>query len=205
MTAAAMENNFARLYKIDVSEYIEKKDKFSYLSWPYAVKTLREHDESSAWEVIRFDGLPYMATPLGYFVEVAVTSFGVTLSQVHPVLDNRNRPIAQPTCFDINRSIQRALVKAIALHGLGLYIYAGEDIPEVAEEEPPFGADGGNKISALIQDLIDLGSDAAGLMTAFRERFPGVKEYAKVPKSTGETMVATLEQWKKTKEAQKHA
>lgn len=80
-------------------------------------------------EVRRFDGLPYLRTEVGHFVEVAVTVEGITLSQIHPALDGRNRPIPEPTSFDINSSIQRALVKAIALHGLGLYIYAGEDLP----------------------------------------------------------------------------
>ena len=61
---------------------------------------------------------------------VAVTVQGVTLSQIHPVLDGRNQPILEPSSFDINTSIQRCLVKAIALHGLGLYIYAGEDLPD---------------------------------------------------------------------------
>ena len=63
---------------------------------------------------------------------------GVTLSQIHPVLDGKNRPIFEPTAFDINTSIQRCLVKAIALHGLGLYVYAGEDLPngEKAAEPP---------------------------------------------------------------------
>ena len=78
----------------------------------------------------RFDGLPYQKTETGYFVEVAVTVQGVALSQIHPVLDARNEPIEVPDAFDINTSIQRCLVKAIALHGLGLYIYAGEDLPE---------------------------------------------------------------------------
>jgi hypothetical protein len=59
---------------------------------------------------------------------------GVTLSQIHPVLDSRNRPITAPSAFDINTSIQRCLVKAIALHGLGLYIYAGEDLPQVSAD-----------------------------------------------------------------------
>ena len=63
-------------------------------------------------------------------MEVAVTVQGITLSQIHPVLDGRNRPLIAPTAFDINTSIQRCLVKAIALHGLGLYIYAGEDMPQ---------------------------------------------------------------------------
>jgi hypothetical protein len=80
--------------------------------------------------------MPFMETKYGIFVEVAVTVQGITLSQIHPVLDNNNKPIAQPNSFQINTSIQRALVKAIALHGLGLYIYAGEDLPEGAEEAP---------------------------------------------------------------------
>jgi len=61
----------------------------------------------------------------------------VTLSQIHPVLDGKNRPLAEPTAFDINTSIQRCLVKAIALHGLGLYIYAGEDLPNGEEQPKP--------------------------------------------------------------------
>lgn len=125
-------NYFATLSAINVSEHIEKKGGFSYLSWPYAVAQLRLADPMASWEVRRFDGLPFLATKAGVFVEVAVTVQGITLSQIHPVLDGRNKPISAPTSFDINTSIQRCLVKAIALHGLGLYIYAGEDLPEVA-------------------------------------------------------------------------
>jgi len=123
-------NYFALLNQINVSAHIEKKGQFSYLSWPYAVVQLRLADPAAFWEVRRFDGLPYLKTEAGYFVEVAVTVQGITLSQVHPVLDAKNRPIYEPTAFDINTSLQRCLVKAIALHGLGLYIYAGEDLPE---------------------------------------------------------------------------
>ncbi len=124
-----MDNYFTRLNGINVSEHIEKKGQFSYLSWPYAVAQLRQADPTATWEVRRFDALPYQKTELGYFVEVAVTVQGMTLSQIHPVLDSRNDPIELPTVFEINTSIQRCLVKAIALHGLGLYIYAGEDLP----------------------------------------------------------------------------
>ena len=124
------DNYFARLSAINVNEHIEKKGGFSYLSWPYAVAQLRLADASATWEVRRFDGLPYLATEAGVFVEVAVTVNGVTLSQIHPVLDGRNRPLLAPSAFDINSSLQRCLVKAIALHGLGLYIYAGEDLPQ---------------------------------------------------------------------------
>lgn len=67
-------------------------------------------DASATWEVRRFDGLLYLATEAGV-VEVAVTVSGVTLSQIHPVLDGRNRPLLAPSAFDINFSLQRCLVK----------------------------------------------------------------------------------------------
>jgi len=123
-------NYFKTLSSINVSDHIEKKGEFAYLSWPFAVAQLRLADPQACWEIKRFNGLPYLGTDLGFFVEVAVTVQGITLSQIHPVLDGRNRPILSPSSFDINTSIQRCLVKAIALHGLGLYIYAGEDLPD---------------------------------------------------------------------------
>jgi hypothetical protein len=132
--STSVPNYFAALSAINVNDQIEKKGGFSYLSWPYAVTQLRLADPTATWEVRRFDGLPYLATEAGVFVEVAVTVQGVTLSQIHPVLDSKNRPILAPSAFDINTSLQRCLVKAIALHGLGLYIYAGEDLPSVNHE-----------------------------------------------------------------------
>ncbi len=128
------DNYFAVLAGINCGEHLEKKGAFSYLSWAWAVDRLRRAHPDAVWEIKRFDGVPYLKTELGYFVEVAVTVSGITLSQIHPVLNARNQPIATPSVFDINTSIQRCLVKAIALHGLGLYIYAGEDLPEM---EPP--------------------------------------------------------------------
>lgn len=142
------ENYFIELSKIDVGEHVEKKGKFSYLSWAWCVTQLRTVDPTATWEVIRFEGMPFLKTECGYFVEVAVTVKGITLSQIHPVLDNSNKPIQQPNSFQINTSIQRCLVKAIALHGLGLYIYAGEDLPT---DNTPISADelGKLKIKAL--------------------------------------------------------
>jgi hypothetical protein len=134
-----MDNYFARLNQLNVSDHIEKKGPFSYLSWAWAVQQLRLADPAATWEVKRFDGLPFLRTELGYFVEVAVTVQSVTLSQIHPVLDQRNQSISEPSAFDINTSIQRCLVKAIALHGLGLYIYAGEDLPQTERPEPSAG------------------------------------------------------------------
>ena len=123
------QNYFAKLSEINITEPLDKKGSFSYLSWPFAVQELRMFDEQATWEVKRFNGLPYLQTDNGTFVEVAVTVRGVTLSQIHPVLDVKNRPLMAPNAFDINTSLQRCLVKAIALHGLGLNVYCGEDLP----------------------------------------------------------------------------
>lgn len=129
-------NYFTELASIDVTKHVEKKGRFSYLSWSWAVDQLLKKCPDATWRVVRFDGLPYLKTEVGYFVEVEVTVNNITRSQIHPVLDNYNKPIAKPTSFQINTSIQRCLAKAIALHGLGLYIYSGEDIPQDDEPKP---------------------------------------------------------------------
>jgi hypothetical protein len=133
--SSSNDNYFNRLSAINVSEYVEKKGQFAYLSWAYAVSQLRQFDPTATWQVQRFDGIPFLNTEAGVFVEVAVCVKGVSLSQIHPVLDSKNRPILAPTSFDINTSIQRCLVKAIALHGLGLNLYAGEDLPLIEADD----------------------------------------------------------------------
>lgn len=126
---------------------IEQKGQFDYLSWAHAVHEIAMVHKDFTFEVKHFpqlftrkegeeviyytlDGVtvPFNRTSAGYFVEVEVTAGGVKRTQVHPVLDNRNQPIGKPTSFQINTSIQRALAKAIALHGVGLSLYAGEDL-----------------------------------------------------------------------------
>lgn len=133
-TQSNTSNYFIQLSAVDVTRHVEKKGQFTYLSWPFAVSQLRQFDATASWEVVRFNGLPFLSTDSGTFVEVAVTVRGLTLSQIHPVLDARNKTIPVPSAFDINTSIQRCLVKAIALHGLGLNVYAGEDLPQVENE-----------------------------------------------------------------------
>lgn len=126
------EHYFEVLRKHNVSKYMEKKGQFNYLSWAYAVEELRKIKPDATWRVIKDEnGFPYTSTPAGHFVEVEVTVDGISLSQIHPVLDHRNQTLEQPNAFQINTSIQRCLAKAIALHGLGLYIFRGEDLPEV--------------------------------------------------------------------------
>jgi len=196
---ADMERNvFAELARIDCSEHIEKKNGFSYLSWPFAVEQLRKHCPDATWEVKRNENNePFFVTQCGFFVEVAVTVNGVTLSQIHPVLDNRNKPISQPDAFHINASIQRCLVKAIALHGLGLSIYAGEDVPrEVAAErkaeaEKPITAEQAGYLRGLIDEVE---ADESKLCSYFK-----IERLEHLPASRFDKAVAGLE--KKRKEA----
>ena len=131
MSKTTQNSTFMKLFKTDVSEYVRKKGNFNYLSWAYAVQELKRACPTARWGVTKAeDGSPFFKTECGYFVDVWVEVDGVSLSQIHPVLDNRNDAIEKPNAFQINTSLQRALAKAIALHGLGLYIFAGEDLPE---------------------------------------------------------------------------
>ena len=128
-----MSNLFEELAKVDCSAHVEKKGKFTYLSWPFAFGELFKRHPKAEIEAREWDGFPAVQGPKGWMVQVSVTLDGVRRTQWHPVLDSNNRPIAEPDVFQINTSLQRAAVKAIALHGLGLYIYAGEDLPEGVE------------------------------------------------------------------------
>lgn len=115
---------FNELRKINVNEHIEKKNGLSYLSWAYAVDTLLQHDNEATWsygQPVRF-GETLM-------VFCTVKAFGKEMTAQLPVMDYRNKAIPNPDAMSVNTAMQRCLAKAIALHGIGLYIYAGEDIP----------------------------------------------------------------------------
>ena len=120
---------FQKLKEVDISKLAEKKGKFDYLSWAHAVREMLKVFPEATWEVHEYDGMPYMQTTTGYYVKVSVTIDGISRTQIHPVLDNKNQTIDTPNAFQINTSIQRCLAKAIALHGLGLVLFAGEDLP----------------------------------------------------------------------------
>jgi len=122
-------SNYEKLAAINVNEKVEKKNGLSYLSWAFAVDTLMRADPEANWTYL--EPLQFGDTLM---VRCAVTAFGKTMVCQLPVMDYKNRAIPQPDAFAVNTAMQRCLVKAIALHGLGLYIYAGEDLPE--GEEP---------------------------------------------------------------------
>lgn len=130
----------SELLKINVNDRIESKNGLSYLSWAWAWQTVLQHDPEAQWEAAEYkaaDGTmqPCMFLPDGSaMVKVSVTIKGKTRSCVLPVMNHRNQAIKAPDSFAINTAIQRCGVKAIAMHGLGLYIYAGEDLPPMDTE-----------------------------------------------------------------------
>jgi hypothetical protein len=130
---------FQKLNAVDVSKLAEQKGKFDYLSWAHAIREVLKVAPETTWVVHEYNDQPYMETSTGFYVKVSVTIDDIVRTQIHPVLDNKNNSIASPNSFQINTSIQRCLAKAIALHGLGLVLFAGEDLPssitEVQEKE----------------------------------------------------------------------
>lgn len=127
---AETQNHFERLAAVNVNSHIEKKNGLSYLSWAWAVDQIMRQDPEASWEFQepRMFGETMM-------VYCTVTAFGKPRTAFLPVMDYKNKPIHNPDAFAVNTAMQRCLVKAIALHGLGLYIYAGEDVPEGATDE----------------------------------------------------------------------
>ena len=123
------------LLKINVNEHAEKKNGLTYLSWAGAWAEALKADPKVNFKVEMFDGSPLMPVGGSFMVWVTVTMFDKPVTCMLPVLDYRNKPVATPNSFDVNTSIMRCLVKAIAMHGLGLYIYAGEDTPPDLEAE----------------------------------------------------------------------
>lgn len=134
-----MSNNyFAELYGINVQDKIEKKNGLSYLSWAWAWAELKKKFPEAFYTIYENkDGLFYHTDGHTCWVKTGVTVNGIEHIEYLPVMDFKNKsiPVGNVTSFDVNKAIQRSLTKAAARHGLGLYIYAGEDLPE--EEHKP--------------------------------------------------------------------
>lgn len=129
---------FEVLNAIDCSEHIEKKNGLTYLSWAWAWQILKKHYPASVYTIYESaDGLNYHTDGRTCWVKTGVTVEGIEHIEYLPVMDFRNASILvdKVTSFDVNKAIQRSLTKAVARHGLGLYIYAGEDLPDAADDE----------------------------------------------------------------------
>ena len=148
---------FEVLNAVNVNGHTETKDtgkvKLTYLSWAWAWAEVKKRYPGATYEIIKFDGIPYVYDErTGYMVYTTVTIEGITHEMWLPVMDGNNRAMkAEPykvtfkngstivvnsaTMMDINKTIMRCLTKNLAMFGIGLYIYAGEDLPETPEEE----------------------------------------------------------------------
>ena len=124
------ELTYADLALINVNDHTEKKGGLTYLSWAWAVDQLLRRDPDASWDYRLWNDQPVCILQDGTaLVCCTVTVGGRSKTVWLPVMDHKNRAIVSPDAFAINTAMQRALVKAIALCGLGLYIYAGEDLP----------------------------------------------------------------------------
>lgn len=124
---------FEKLNSINVNGHTEKKNGLTYLSWAWAWgELLKAYPDSTYTIYENRDGWNYHTDGRTAWVKTGVTVDGKEYIEMLPVMDFKNRsiPLEQITSFDVNKAIQRSLTKAVARHGLGLYIYAGEDLPE---------------------------------------------------------------------------
>ncbi len=146
---------FNELYAVNVNDYVEQKNGLTYLSWASAWAEFKKRCPDATYEIVKFDGAPYFYDEnLGYMCYTRVTANGQTHEMWLPVMDAKNKAMkaypytymtkeygkmvektVQPaTMFDVNKTIMRCLTKNLAMFGLGLYIYAGEDLPEQVAE-----------------------------------------------------------------------
>lgn len=130
-------NYFEILNSIDVSDKIEKKNGLKYLSWAYAWAEIKKHYPEANFTIYEnAQGWNYHTDGRTAWVKTGITVNGIEHVEYLPVMDHRNNsiPLERITSYDVNKAIQRSLTKAAARHGLALYIYAGEDMPEAPDE-----------------------------------------------------------------------
>ncbi len=129
--------SFEKVYGINVNDKTERKGQLTYLSWAWAWAEFKKIYPDAMYKVDQFDGTYCTGNPaLGYMVRTEVTADGLTYEMWLPIMDGRNQTIYEPKMTEVNKTIMRCLTKNLAMFGLGLYIYAGEDLPE--------SEDGGN-------------------------------------------------------------
>lgn len=150
---------FQTLNAINVNEHTEKKNGLTYLSWAWAWAKVKENYPDAFYTIYENpDGLIYFTDGRTAWVKTGVTIEGQELIEYLPVMDFNNRSIGldRITSFDVNKAIQRSLTKACARHGLGLYIYAGEDLPEAeqAQQAKPKKAVNSAVLSAAIEEAM---------------------------------------------------
>ena len=158
---AQSKSTFETLSKINVNDKVEKKNGLSYLSWAWAWQVVKENYPDSTYTIYEnADGFNYHHDGMTAWVKTGVTIGGIEHIEYLPVMNYRNKsiPMTELTSFDVNSSIQRSLTKAMARHGLGLYIYAGEDLPDTdaaVSSKTPTKTPAKNQVTKITLDVGD--------------------------------------------------
>ena len=153
---------FEKLNAINVNDKAEQKNGLTYLSWAWAWAELKKACPDATYTIYEnADGWNYHTDGRTCWVKTGVTADGLEHIEYLPVMDFRNKsiPLESVTSFDVNKAIQRSLTKAVARHGLGLYIYAGEDLPEEVLDEQMKYSDADIKRANLKKLLMKTNSD----------------------------------------------
>ena len=146
--------NIETLLKTNVNEHTEKKNNLTYLSWAWAWAEALKADSKASYKVELFDGKCYMDINGTAMVWVTVTIFDKPMTCQLPVMNYKNQAIINPDAFAVNTAIMRCMTKALSLHGLGLYIYAGEDLPEDEQKNQPKPTLDNKRLQGAIEKIL---------------------------------------------------
>lgn len=184
--AMATDNYFSKLNSINCNDKTEKKNGLTYLAWAYAWGEVKKLFPDATYTIYEnAQGWFYHTDGNTCWVKTGVTINGIEHIEYLPVMDFKNRsiPVEQVTSFDVNKAIQRSLTKAVARHGLGLYIYAGEDLPDEGEQ----------------QEIQSQPSKAVTARRTAKANSPKPAAYEPMPQETYWKIVAAYAQGKQTK------
>lgn len=126
---------FEKALSLNVNHKTEKKGNLTYLSWAFAWQEFKKIYPDGKYEIKLFDGLPYIKSDAGVMVYTTVTAVEESHTMWLPVMDYKNQAIKNPDMMQINKTIMRCLTKNLAMFGIGLYIYAGEDLPNADDDK----------------------------------------------------------------------
>lgn len=128
---------FDELYGININPHIEQDYKgLSYLSWATAYKLAMDKDPAMKYEIVQDnDGMPFFSRGDVHIVKTKVTMFGETKEMFLPIMDNKHNAVAKPNSRQVNDNIMRCLAKNIAMFGIGLPLYVGEDLAQFKDDK----------------------------------------------------------------------
>lgn len=198
---------FETLFEINVNDHIEKKKDLTYLSWPYAWAEVKKKYPSATYKIHLFGEkqLPYVFDEgTGYMVFTDVTINDLTHTMWLPVMDSANKTmkstsytyntkfkkdilVEAATMFDVNKAIMRCLIKNLAMFGLGLYIYSGEDLPEIETEKISI------KDANILKDIVGKIDDGDKIYTMILNRYK-VKSFRDLTQKQRSDILAGLQE-----------